>query len=430
MRQRLGIAHALLGDPQVLILDEPANGLDPEGIFWMRGLLRDFADRGGTVLLSSHLLREVEAVADRLVVIGNGRIVADGAKEELLAGVGHPCPRDWTRDALGAALAESAWSASRTRPTARCSSSRAPRPSAGVAAAEALVLTELHRRRRRRPGGAVPHPDLEQPPVTAVGGMSADRDDPRACTALAARAPRSPRLTYVELRKMTDTRAGFWLLVIIVASTLAAAILRMALGDESERTLQDAFSVAQLPCSVLLPILGILCVTSEWSQRTALTTFALVTKRSRVVLAKVLAAVVISARRVVLALLFAVLGTIIGSIVFGTGAWTLSLTAIGESFLLQLIGTMGGIAFGMVFLASAPAIVLYFVLPTIWGILTAIIPGMDDVAKWLDLGPSTTDLSEFDISGIGWARLATSVALWVAVPFAIGLVRIIRREVS
>ncbi|MEV4199502.1 ABC transporter ATP-binding protein [Micromonospora globbae] len=88
MRQRLGIALALLGDPRVLILDEPANGLDPEGIFWMRGLLRDFADRGGTVLLSSHLLREVEAVADRLVVIGGGRIVAQGDKSELLAGGG------------------------------------------------------------------------------------------------------------------------------------------------------------------------------------------------------------------------------------------------------------------------------------------------------------------------------------------------------
>ncbi|MFF5219085.1 ABC transporter ATP-binding protein [Micromonospora sp. NPDC000442] len=88
MRQRLGLAHALLGDPRVLILDEPANGLDPEGIFWMRGLLRDFADRGGTVLLSSHLLREVEAVADRLVVIGGGRIVAQGGKDELLAGAG------------------------------------------------------------------------------------------------------------------------------------------------------------------------------------------------------------------------------------------------------------------------------------------------------------------------------------------------------
>src|ERR671928_1277816 len=62
MRQRLGIAHALLGEPEVLILDEPANGLDPEGMRWMRGLLRDFADRGGTVLLSSHLLAE-EAIA-------------------------------------------------------------------------------------------------------------------------------------------------------------------------------------------------------------------------------------------------------------------------------------------------------------------------------------------------------------------------------
>jgi ABC-2 type transport system ATP-binding protein len=88
MRQRLGIAQALLGDPRVLILDEPANGLDPEGIAWMRRLLRDFADRAGTVLLSSHLLREVEAVADQLVVIGNGKIVAQGRKEELLAATG------------------------------------------------------------------------------------------------------------------------------------------------------------------------------------------------------------------------------------------------------------------------------------------------------------------------------------------------------
>jgi ABC-2 type transport system ATP-binding protein len=88
MRQRLGIAHALLGEPEVLILDEPANGLDPEGMRWMRELLRDFADRGGTVLLSSHLLREVEAVADQLVIIGGGRIVAQGSRAELLAGAG------------------------------------------------------------------------------------------------------------------------------------------------------------------------------------------------------------------------------------------------------------------------------------------------------------------------------------------------------
>ncbi len=88
MRQRLGIAHALLGDPSVLILDEPANGLDPAGIRWMRDLLRSYADQGGTVLLSSHLLHEIEVIADDIVVIGNGRIVAQGTKAHLLQAAG------------------------------------------------------------------------------------------------------------------------------------------------------------------------------------------------------------------------------------------------------------------------------------------------------------------------------------------------------
>ncbi len=84
MRQRLGIAASLMGDPSVLILDEPANGLDPAGIRWMRGLLRSYAAEGGTVLLSSHLLHEVEMIADDMVLIGRGRIVAQGTKQELL----------------------------------------------------------------------------------------------------------------------------------------------------------------------------------------------------------------------------------------------------------------------------------------------------------------------------------------------------------
>ena len=88
MRQRLGIATALIGEPEVLILDEPANGLDPAGIRWMRDLLRSYADQGGTVLLSSHLLHEIEVIADDLVVIGNGRIVAQGTKAELLSAAG------------------------------------------------------------------------------------------------------------------------------------------------------------------------------------------------------------------------------------------------------------------------------------------------------------------------------------------------------
>jgi ABC-2 type transport system ATP-binding protein len=88
MRQRLGIATALIGDPEVLILDEPANGLDPAGIRWMRDLLRGYADRGGTVLLSSHLLHEIEVIADDIVMIGNGRIVSQGTKSELLRTAG------------------------------------------------------------------------------------------------------------------------------------------------------------------------------------------------------------------------------------------------------------------------------------------------------------------------------------------------------
>ncbi|HEU5223313.1 MAG TPA: ATP-binding cassette domain-containing protein [Candidatus Lumbricidophila sp.] len=83
MRQRLGLAHALIGDPEILILDEPANGLDPAGIRWMRELLSHYASRGGTVLLSSHLLNEVELIADHIVMIGHGRIVAEGSPAQL-----------------------------------------------------------------------------------------------------------------------------------------------------------------------------------------------------------------------------------------------------------------------------------------------------------------------------------------------------------
>lgn len=106
MRQRLGIAHALLGDPKILILDEPANGLDPAGIHWMRGLLREYANRGGTVLLSSHLLHEIEVIADEIIVIGQGKIVAQGTKAELLQSAG-----TFVKAADGAALARALTSA-------------------------------------------------------------------------------------------------------------------------------------------------------------------------------------------------------------------------------------------------------------------------------------------------------------------------------
>jgi ABC-2 type transport system ATP-binding protein len=146
MRQRLGIANALLGDPQVLILDEPANGLDPAGIHWMRGLLKTFADRGGTVLLSSHLLHEIEVIADHLVVIGRGRIVADGSKAELL-NVAGTYVRGLDPVALQAAL-DAAGIAHMAAPDGALSVSAEPEQVGRAAAAAGVVLVEL------RPAGS------------------------------------------------------------------------------------------------------------------------------------------------------------------------------------------------------------------------------------------------------------------------------------
>jgi ABC-2 type transport system ATP-binding protein len=141
MRQRLGIAHALLGDPSVLVLDEPANGLDPAGIHWMRGLLRDYANRGGTVLLSSHLLHEVEVIADELIVIGNGRIVAQGTKAELLQTAGTFVRSD-DADALARALQDSGMSAVPSG-EGGFRSDADPAEVGKVAAAAGLALVEL-----------------------------------------------------------------------------------------------------------------------------------------------------------------------------------------------------------------------------------------------------------------------------------------------
>ena len=141
MRQRLGIAHALLGDPQVLILDEPANGLDPAGIRWMRDLLRGFADEGGTVFLSSHLLNEIERVADDIVVIGRGRIVAHGTKDDLVGRSG-TFVRAVDESLLVAALRSEGLQADRAtggglHVEAACATI------GSVAARHAIVLTEL-----------------------------------------------------------------------------------------------------------------------------------------------------------------------------------------------------------------------------------------------------------------------------------------------
>jgi ABC-2 type transport system ATP-binding protein len=142
MRQRLGIAGALLADPPVLMFDEPANGLDPEGIRWMRGLLRGHAARGGTVLLSSHLLGEVEHTVDRLLVIGAGRIVADGPVKSLLGSDGVSV-RSTDAGALAADLVAKGFSVASADDGALVVSGASPSEVGAVAAAGGHVLSEL-----------------------------------------------------------------------------------------------------------------------------------------------------------------------------------------------------------------------------------------------------------------------------------------------
>lgn len=162
MRQRLGIAHALLGDPEVLILDEPANGLDPEGIRWMREVLREFADRGGTVLLSSHLLNEVQAIADHLVIIGNGKVVGQGAIGDLLAGSGTIVEAD-DEKALVAALSVAGLSAEAASDGGLIVKAAEPREVGLAAQAGDVALTRL---------GAVEGAALEQLFFELTAGQS------------------------------------------------------------------------------------------------------------------------------------------------------------------------------------------------------------------------------------------------------------------
>jgi ABC-2 type transport system ATP-binding protein len=145
MGQRLGIAAALLGDPQTLILDEPVNGLDPEGVKWVRTLVRRLADAGRTVFLSSHLMSEMAQTADHLVVIGRGRIIADGPIDDILTRATTPTVRVATPDAgTLAPLLIARGATVRTLPTGQLEVTDLPAPAVGdLAAANGVALHEL-----------------------------------------------------------------------------------------------------------------------------------------------------------------------------------------------------------------------------------------------------------------------------------------------
>ena len=241
-----------------------------------------------------------------------------------------------------------------------------------------------------------------------------------------------PRLTWVEMRKMVDTRAGFWLLVVIALLSLAVVVVQLIWGGGGGGgDWADYFQFSLLPVALLLPVLGILTVTTEWSQRTALTTFTLVPERHRVVIAKFAAAIIFALASVVTSVLVSALGNLLGIVLDrGESNWNLTASMLAQAVLMQVLGVVMGVAFGMLLMNTPTAIVLYFMLPTVWQILTELIEPIREAAEWLDLNSAMNPLAEGAVHGDGWGKLATSSLVWIVLPLVLGSIRLLRRELK
>ncbi len=256
--------------------------------------------------------------------------------------------------------------------------------------------------------------------------MSATTASPTLDISGTSRVPFS-RLVRVELRKTVDTRAGLWLGISIIA--LTALVLVIFLINADQKTFVNAIQASAIPQGLLLPVLGILLVTSEWSQRTGMVTFTLEPHRAKVLWAKVTAAVLLGLVAVVVAMIVAALVTAVG----GTpDAWHgVGVRLLLQYVLLQVINVVGGLVFGLLFLNSAAAIVASFALPIAFSILTSLIHSFHKVQPWVDPGTAQAPLQNGEhLTGQEWARVLTTVLIWVVVPFMVGMWRVLRAEVK
>ncbi len=249
-----------------------------------------------------------------------------------------------------------------------------------------------------------------------------------------AKEPTRPglgRLTLVEMRKMVDTRSGKWLMGIIVVLSLVVVTIGVIVGTRADRTFENLFVFTLLPTAFILPILGILLVTGEWSQRTALTTFTLVPQRQRIVAAKVLAGIVFSVLSLAACLLLGAIGNLVCvALDRGTGGWSLDPVDVAQAFLVVVLSVVMGVGFGMMFLNTPIAIVGYFLLPIVISAINGIFASIRDVVAWLDFNAASAPLIGERLTGEQWGQLATSSALWIGVPLALGFVRLIRSELK
>ncbi|SCL53302.1 ABC-2 family transporter protein [Micromonospora citrea] len=244
------------------------------------------------------------------------------------------------------------------------------------------------------------------------------------------RRPSLPRLTGVELRKLVDTRAGLWLLITIGLLAAALVVVQLIWAPDADQTFANLFVPTLLPVGVLLPVLGILSITGEWSQRSALTTFALVPRRARVILAKLVATVLTALASVLVSLALAAAGTVVAGATGGAGTWRFEGTLLLHAAVFQVANVLMGAGFGLLLLNTPLAIVGYLLLPTLWSVLGGIIRPLEGPAGWLDTGRTMEPLFTPDVTAGQWGRLAVSLLVWLVVPLVAGLVRTLRREVS
>lgn len=240
------------------------------------------------------------------------------------------------------------------------------------------------------------------------------------------------RLTLVEWRKQLDTRSGRWLLITI-ALVVAAVLAIMAFIGDGATTFEALFFGTSTPMSILLPVVGILAATSEWSQRTGLITFTLEPRRTRVGLAKLTSAVgsgvVFFAVAVALAAVFHLAVVAFAGAEF---AWDIPAGALWGGVLLTAIWMAQGIAFGSLVQNSAGAIVAFFVVPVAFGIVGTLVSGMRDAMPWIDISTATEPVM-YDaaaLTGEQWAQVGTATAIWVLLPLVLGLVRVARSEIK
>lgn len=234
------------------------------------------------------------------------------------------------------------------------------------------------------------------------------------------------RLVAVELRKIVNTRAGFWLQVATVALTAVVVIVSLVIGDAADHTFAALLDVAIQPAAVLLPVAGVLLVTSEWSQRTGLITFALVPVRSRVLTAKLLASLALAVAILAVTVAIVAAGVLVGG---AAGAWADVAPLVGQTTVFLTAGMVTAVAFGAILLSSAPALVALFALPSSWAALVSL-SFFGDIGPWVDTARSLSPLHAEVLSGAQWAHAGTSLAIWMLLPLLIGIWRVTRREIA